>query len=67
MRINSVTTVRKKFSEVHGVFLGTVQLITSVFNYVYVARYGTANGKWQLMRRSSEETRLQAVNSQKIS
>ncbi len=47
MRINYVTIVRKKFSEVCGVFWGAVHLISSVFNYIYVSYAQIMYSRWK--------------------
>ncbi len=44
VRINSVTIVRKKFSEVHGV----VQLISSVFGYINVSYVQVMYSRWKM-------------------
>ncbi len=57
VRINTVTIERKKFSKVYGVS-GAVQLILSIFNYIYVSypQICTADGKRKQVGRSSKET-----------
>ncbi len=45
VRINTV--VRKKFSEVYGSCSGAVQLISSVFNYIYVSYAQIMYSRWK--------------------
>ncbi len=65
MRIYSVTIVRKKFSEVYGVFralYSSSRPFSTIFMFL-MRRKCTADGKRKLVRRSSKETRLKAVDS----